>query len=455
MLTRLAKRPDWLFLIFAAPIGLALCFLVPPLGGGNEILNFQRVAVIASGQLSPGPAAVPGGIPDFLGAGFAYFHQAARFPIGFSSDAIHRMAEIDFKAEQPAVLPANPIAVHHPFSYLPQVAVFWVAAQFGASPLILFLLSRLAGLLAALGLTTLAIRRMPSHRFALAALALLPAITFGRSTVDADPVTNGMAFLFIACVLREIADQGPIRIRNLLLLAVLGFVFAQCKSAYCVMLLLVLAIPGSRFTSLRSRAGWLALLILPGILASFGWMLLVKESVLAGASYQTWSGAANPDQQLALILGDPAGYLLTLFDTLFLTPFFRDSLMGLVGMFGPPVVMNPLTCMILLLLLLGTTVTDPLERPVYPRSLDGWVAVICAAFLVLSLTLLYLQWTGLGARVIDGFLGRYLYPLMPLLLVSIRVRWRATAFKPALSLTSVAGLGLTAMLWLTVRAYYA
>ena len=455
MLRRLLKRADWLFLALATPVGIVLCLLIPPLGGGNEMYNFQRIAGVAYGEPGVGPVTLPGGIVAFVNEGFRYFHEGLATPFGFGAEEYHRLAAILLDAHAPAVLPSNPIAVHNPVAYLPQAAVLRFAALAGASPLTLFILARLAGLAAALALTFAAIRLMPSHKVALAALALLPPIVFGRSAVDADPVTNGFAFLFIAAVLRESVCEEAMTARSLAGLVALAFVMGQCKSAYFVLLPLALLIPRRRFASPTQHGAALALLILPGVLASLAWMAFAKASALSSGAYHTWSGMADPDRQLAFVFAHPIGYVETFIRTLFATDFFLRSLVQVFGAFGPPVYLPLPVIAILFALFLGAVFADGAAKaPEYPRRLFPLALAIFAVFLALSLTLLYLQWTGYAKPVIEGFQGRYLYPLLPLFVVLPRLSRRPFGLAPETWLLAQVGIGLPAMLAETAWAYY-
>ncbi|HVZ02450.1 MAG TPA: DUF2142 domain-containing protein [Dongiaceae bacterium] len=449
------QRPDLLFLLIAAPVGLVLCFLIPPLGGGNETHNFPRVAGIAYGQPLVGSSEVPAGIGDFIAQGSGFFHGGLQLPFSYTRAEYSTMAAIPLRADATAALQPDPIAVHHPFTYLPQAVALRLMAAFGASPLVLFTLTRLVGFASALMLTFLAIRIMPSHRYALAALALLPPIVYSRSTVDADPLTNAVAFLFIACALRAMVGSGVLQARRLVGLAVLAFVAAQCKSAYFVLPFVALAVPAARFGSRPGYRAWMAVLILPGVLGSLGWMLLVKQSMFAaGVAYTTWSGEADPDAQMRLILRHPFDYAGVLFDKLFLTSFFPRVAVEVFGLFGPPVLLAPAVVLTLIALFVLAVLADPTKGAAYPARLRWLAPLIAAAFLVLALTLLYVQWTGLGKDTIDGFQGRYLFPLLPLLLVLVRATPRRLVGVADCALLLPGIVGSAAMLWKTVWAYY-
>jgi len=451
------RSPQAVFLFFATIMGLALIFLVPPLGGGNETLNFQRVATIAAGHVLIEPAAVPGGTVRLLRAANAQFPEGAQAPYGYSWRQWQALADIPLDAATPATLEPNPIAVLHPFCYLPQLAVYWLGAAAGLPPLWLFLLGRGAGLLAGIGLTFVAIRRMPFHGAVLAALALLPTISFSRSTLDADQLTNGLAFFFVATVLREIVELAPIRRRTLVELAVTAFVLAQCKSAYLVLPFLVLAIPASRFANMAQKALACALIILPGLLAALAWMIALKLTFFTGLRYRTWAGEVYPDMQSTAVLHDPFGYAIVLARSLFTTPLIPDSFIGLIGIFGPPVYMPLAYYMLLPLAFAGVALADEQRRAVVlPLAMRALAIGILFAGLGLILTLLYVQWTGLGGPVIRGFQGRYLYPLLPLMFIFLPRAGRPfLGFGAPAWLSALGAISLVGTLFVTWSTYLA
>jgi uncharacterized membrane protein len=415
----LRSSPAAIFAFLAALGGLILVMLIPPMAGGNETFNFHRAAAVASGHWLIEPASVPAGIVRFIHVSDAAFPEGAQPPYSYSRAQFEALAAIPLAAGEPAILQPNPIAVLHPFSYLPQVPVLWLGQLLGLPPLLLFYLGRIAGLAAGIALTFLAIRAIPVHKHALAAIALLPTILFSRSTFDADQLTNGLAFLFLAMVMREIAGEGRIRAGALAGMAAAAFILAQCKSAYLLLPFFALAIPSARFGSVGAKLAACAVIALPGIAASAAWMIALKQTYFQGIHYRTWSGEVFPDRQTALILADPLSYAAVLLRTFFLTPLIRDTLVGLIGVFGPPVRMPPFFYPALTVALASVFVAEPRFAP---GALQAWPTRLLAAFLFLTaavivLTLLYLQWNRLGAPVVEGFQGRYLYPLIPLVLV--------------------------------------
>jgi uncharacterized membrane protein len=447
--------PERLFLLVATLAGLILVALIP-LAGGNEELNFQRAATIAAGHLMPEPAMLPGGIADMLSITHRTFAEGRSPPFSYSREQFGEVAALKLHAELPKLVRPNPIAVLNPISYLAQAPAIALGMALGMPPLALFYLGRLAGLVAGILLTFFAIRIAPVHKHSLAAAALLPPMLFSRSTLDADQLTNGLAFLFLAITIREIAARGKLRAGTTGALATGAFLLAQAKSAYLLLPIQTLAIPLERFRSRSAKALACSIICIPGIVASAAWMLFLKQGYFTALKYRTWSGVVEPDAQVRLVLSNPFAYAGTLLHTVFGTAFIPDTIVGFLGVFGPPV-MLPMALIVAIAFLLAATiiaeerVTEPELRSWRTRSL---AIAISVATVVLILTLLYLQWTRIGAPAVDGFSGRYLYPLAPLLLLAV-----PSTGKRIFSLSASQGLAILAMvsafatLWMTWATY--
>lgn len=412
-------HPARFFLMIGGVFGLILVFLIPPMGGGNEEFNFQRAVSIAYGGFFIKPVQTPQGINELIRESSDFFHEGLKAPFAYNRDDFTRANSIRLHSETLETLYPNPIAILNPAAYLPQAATIHLAAQLETKPLVLLYLGRLTGLLCALGLTFAAIRIIPSHQYTLCALALLPPLLFGRSTLDADQITNSLAFFFLALVLRESVRQDAITRSTLWLLALSAFIMAQCKTAYLFLPMLVLGIPQSRFSG-RSRCGWITLIIVPGIVASALWTMQLKYSYFSGIVYTTWAGSVNPDAQTSWIIQYPLEYLVLLCKTIVSASFLLTTFVQCLGVFGPPVMLPPLVLGLIAVGIYCAIRTDPSAGGVvYPRALQWYALILAISTLLIILTLLYIQWNGVRATTIHGFQGRYLYPLLPLLILTL------------------------------------
>ena len=449
--------PEWLFAFLAILGGIVLIGLTPPLGGGNEQYNFQRAANVASGHLLVGPTLLPGGIPEFLEASREKFREGENPPYSYSRADFDKLASIRLQADEPRVMRSNPIAVLHPIAYLPQSPAIALGQLLGLSPLVLFYIGRVAGLLVGIALTFAAIRVIPIHKNALAAVALLPPILFTRSTLDADQFTVGLAFLFLALAIREAAAGGPIAKSVLAAMAISAFILAQSKSAYLLLPLLVLAIPASRFGSMRSKILACGFICLPGLLASAAWMIVLKLSYFDNiAHYRTWSGIVRPGEQAQFILSEPLTYARIVLTSIVTTDFVPKTVLEFLGVFGPPVSLPLPYYPVAALLLAGAIFSGRRvpQGPLTSRRTRALALAIAAATILIILTLLYLQWTHYRGPLIEGFQGRYLYPLVPLFLLAIPAAGRPFLGIPARYWLLALGLFSIAVTWWTAWQTY-
>jgi uncharacterized membrane protein len=164
-----------------------------------------------------------------------------------------------------------------------------------------------------------------------------------------------------------------------------------------------------------------ALICLPGIVASAGWMVLLKLTYFDAARYRTWSGVVDPHAQFAWLAAHPLAFAATLLRTIFATPFIPKAIFDSLGVFGPPVAMPFLFFPALAILLAGAGLSDgPLARSALQSRRTRLLALaVSAATILIILTLLYLQWTAYGLHIVQGFRGSYLYPLAPLALLAV------------------------------------
>ncbi|MBI3448866.1 MAG: DUF2142 domain-containing protein, partial [Acidobacteria bacterium] len=286
-----------MFLVVAVSFGLLLVALNPPFGGGDEYFHYQRTAEVAYLHVLDKESDVPGGVAAFIDRGYAAISSGP-----YSRARYAELAAIPLDTEHRATLTASIFTLHHPIAFLPQAVVFRLGAAAGASPLALLYASRLAGLIGWLLLAWLAIRRLPSQRFALAAIAILPTSLFFSSFVNADAITMGVTFLLISEMLDAIDRDAPVTTIDVVKLATLAVAAASTKGAYAPLALLALAIPTSRFGSRKHRWISVSAIVLPSVVAGLGWMWLVKTSFFAGARYRTWGGDAFPDGQTTFVL---------------------------------------------------------------------------------------------------------------------------------------------------------
>jgi hypothetical protein len=443
MTGRPSLSPAAIFLAVALPAGLLLVVLTPPFQVPDESAHLFRAFQMAEGTFRAGSdGAVPGAeLPVSLVRAADAFPP--HLPAMTRGDLLARVKRGLAEPLAPRERRFFPLVstIYSPVPYLPAAAVIAAGKAASWSPLGLLYAGRLATLLAATILHALALRVAPVFRWPLALLALTPMISFQRSGVTADSVTNALAFLFFALVLRlAAADTAPPPRPLAVLVLATTAALALCKG-YAVLLPLLLVVPA------RPRAGrrlaWTALLL--GAVLAAGWSL-ARRGVPVPPRLDV---PVDSGGQLRTLLHEP-GRFLAAAATEVATHGARN-VREFLGQLGWLDVRIPAALLLVpaaaLLLLVLADASAPLRLARWWRI--GLLAVLGAGALSIALAM-YVLHTPAGARGIEGIQGRYFIPLAPpalFLLVSRRPRLALSGRTAARIAVLAALAGLAGAAW--------
>ena len=195
--------------------------------------------------------------------------------------------------------------------------------------------------------------------------------------------------------------EGSIRAVKLIGLTVCGAAVALAKTAYLPLTLLFLLIPPNRFSSRRRY--WLAFAIFMSIcLATIvGWSLCTY-----GAESYSMPGV-SPKRQLIYMLNHPIQMVHMEVGMLLAVPFVSD----IIGQLGWHQIRLwlPLTALYFGVLFWTTRIGGWPERRMTARQRTILAAAAMACW-VAVFSLIYLTFTAVGGRSINGLQGRYMIP---------------------------------------------
>lgn len=441
--------PHRLYLVIGGIFGLLFALLTPPFGGSDEPAHFERSYEIASGAWL-GARELPAALLAFEKQGFDQVVAGTPFTREDYAQLLNFRIDGETGPDDPNL---RMFKVHNPLAYLHIAAAMQIGIALDAPLLVTFYLCRLTALLAGLLLIGAALKTMPSHRYLLCAVALLPTLVFFSGMLNPESLNVGLSFLFAALLLQYRQRATALSVRSALALIGLAFWLAQCKTAYLLLPFMACILPAACFHSRRHRIWLLLGIIMPGILCSLGWGILAKHHILdALPPYATEGGDhVDPNAQMQHILTHPVTYAVTLARSLLASDLLPQALRGFVGQLGWSNVLLPVWAYALAfaaLFMLYVGAPDPSPRLRLICRLLAAAAV--GGSLLLALTLLYMQWTGLKAPVIEGFQGRYLFTLMPwFVMLSTRQQAALTSSQAggllALSSTLLLGTALHAL----------
>jgi uncharacterized membrane protein len=397
------------FAAIALLFGLPLVFVTPPFQIPDEWAHFYRAYQVSEGHfVAPAPHGIGGAdLPASLPILREHFAKSHFQPRGQISSKILSALTIPLYSDDRRYV-QSPNAIYSPLPYAPQAIAIGIGRQLNLAPLRLMYLGRLANLLCfvILGCTSLSI--VPAFRRPIFLILVMPMMLDLAASLSADVMTDSLAILLAATILRECGRETAISTRAQAAIALLAAGVTLAKLAYFPLSGLVLLIPASRFGERKAR--WLFVLVILALTAATESYWASRTAGLNAKIHWT----AGAPEQFAMLLHQPLRIFSLTWHTLeretgrLVLSFFGSRLGRMdVKTFRPFVQIY----MFLMAWSVWPTPDDPsLPRP--PR-LEWVIAFSAGSALAAAALLNYLFWTPPGSSSIEGLQGRQLIPISP------------------------------------------
>lgn len=461
---KIIKTGTWLnnnltkvWLVLALSAGLLCVFVIPPLHGNDEIVHFPRAYHIHEGFLWNKHL---GGY-DYGGyvlPQIKQFNDDFRSQVQNSNPSRAKLEQfkrqysherLDHSSSEREPLAFTSAGVYSAWSYLPAVIGVKIADTLSL-PLIWYVyLARIMCLLVWVGLTYLALKFLPFGRPLLFAVALLPTSIVQATTMGMDGLVNGLSWFIIALTLAVLSKKVKARPLILTVLAVLSTYLATTKQGYVLISALPLLIPAASYPFSKKVANIMRV--------GFGFFLILlsfwyfrQTAPIADIMHFIQRPGLFVDSaaQWRYILQHP----LAVLSMILLHPFsfgYGGIYAGVVGVLTNRLVHLPIVTIALLyfgmmIAALGSK-KDKIAKADLRRAQVGAALVLFGTFVLINLAL-YVSFTQVGFKRVEGIQGRYFLPLLPLIAVwtNLLSPKRAARFQPyaltAVFLISIAGL---------------
>ncbi|WP_280401017.1 DUF2142 domain-containing protein [Nocardia carnea] len=423
------------FVLLAGIFGLVFAVMSPPFWGHDELTQFGRAYQVSQGGLTPteiedGRGVAYGGeVPAAVEAlmGFAlddYTHNPGEpYPMVAEPETYQRLSDAPITDERKTVWFTN-TAAYSAVPYIPNAIGIRLAELVDADAGTMVRLTRLSGLAAYLLVVGFALWTLRAHRIQWLAftVAVLPIAVFQAGTITADTLTNALALLVSALLVKGLFLGDRLgRIETVAVLAC-AILLPLCKPTYVLLAMLVVLIPAERM----GLAGWRRWITwICAALGAVGFAVWMKIAAPTGEGtslmrprHQWYT--VDTGEQLTGILTDPFGFLRTFWESIlrrdheWFTEFFGELGFSYVNVPATAIV----TCLLAFAVSVGTA--ERLTRPDFRRTLV--VALTVAASVAMIYVTLYMSFTPVGYYIIDGVQGRYFIPLA-IVAFAVLLRW--------------------------------
>ena len=250
-------------------------------------------------------------------------------------------------------------------------------------------------------------------------------------------------------------EPGTLSRRRVALIVGVAILLGLCKVTYFLMAGAFLLVPLVRFGSHPRRWATFFVVVAVSAVPALAW------SRYAAPLYRPRPPGQGPDHQLAYVLSQPFEALKTILHAPVVNAWdYLSTMVGRLGWMDAPL---PTWVIVTVLVLLGALAlidrgiegTQP--RPLGALQRGGSLLLFVAGMFAVCASL-YLAWTPVGARFVEGVQGRYFLPLLPLLFLGVHLSRapgpRMTAARNAATVGGIA-LGSVATVVAVYGRYYA
>jgi uncharacterized membrane protein len=423
----LLRRPELIFVLFALVFGLIYVFKLAPLRGTDEFTHFSRVYQVSDGTLweqkipgnkygGPLPANVNDMINNFRVLTYQDFNQQY---LSNKHELISKYSRINQPGRAYQTADFTSSYLYQPWDYTADL-VGLILAKILHVPLLWYVyMARVSSLLCYVILVWLAIRILPVGKWFLTTLALVPTALTQAATVSADGLLNGLSWLIFALTLAILAKKLKLNLKMQLVLVLLMVLMCIFKSGYMLVGLFSLVIPSSYFINRRAARLWRISMVCLFALVSLVFTFISIKYVNKTPTILYPGLNVNAHEQIRYIISHPLSYLLR--EVWWLISHCFDIIyLGAVGLITNRIVTLPIGIILLLYLCLYLSFERSESMDVFKenaRNLRLAATIILIGTYALTTTAQYINASGVGSITLNSYWGRYLLPIIPLLLI--------------------------------------
>ncbi len=414
---------EFTFLVLAGVFGLLFVFITPPFQSPDEPNHYFRAYQISTGGFlgviknNSYGGFVPQQLEDFVkfemtsDQGSIHTHRDRKFPREKITQGFRLAKDVDhFKFLGFANTASYPFLF-----YIPQSLGILLGKFFASSALGIFYWGRIMGLFVYLIAGFVVIRKVKPYQEIFFVALLLPMALSQASMITADSVSIIGAVAGTAFFITQKHNKESLTFLNLKKYLLVACMLGCIKPVYSLVVGLVIIVPWnpeySRSKNIALRVlvvGVTALLALSIITIGKSVSFTLRNDIIINAS-----------QQLHNVLIHPLkfGWLVS---TSFIHSF-SGYFHQVVGTFGwLDTSMKSWMYTLGGLLLTGSIVTKQDREVSYTNYQKALIWIIPIGAIFATYLFLFLTWNAVDAWTLEGFQGRYILPVIPLILFAIR-----------------------------------
>lgn len=406
------KKIEDIFVVVAFFFGLASIMLIPPFQSPDESSHYQRAYSVSKGQLYYSVVDNKKGIyiEDELTNYISSFER-------FDGHVDEKFSYGDMYFGQE--MPKSPTSkTHKYFSTIETSFIAYLSSSLGIIVSKVFRLgvfhqsttyiyslyfARLFDLLLYIGLMYFAIKKTPILKKSMFTIGLLPMSVMLASSCSYDGLIIGSACLLFSHIMSLLYDSRKLSFKDILFFVIFGFFVFFIKYTYILLLTLLIFVPVDRFKNKKDK------ILKIGIIFGIIFLLYILFNI---PNYINNVDGGSANEQIKFIISNPFKYIVILFKSMYVK--FGIQLSWILGGFGNLDTHFPgFIYFIMFIYLLALFLFDASIKNIkISKKLKLWNFLVLLGIIVGIYTALYIIWTPVGNKIIEGVQGRYFIPII-------------------------------------------
>ena len=296
---------------------------------------------------------------------------------------------------------------------LPGAIGIKIVDLFSNSPLLLFYSGRLFSFFTSFLILLYAIKIIPKHKKILLFVCLMPMFVQQLVSYSYDSVLNALCILQIAYFIKFYYQKEKISNKDLIIYTLSSLLIMTIKLPYLLISASILFLDKSKFGENKFDKLKKILCIFGIIFISYYLSKFIQN--IGYIEVKSKVSKINRGNSLIELIKNPKLILWIIYNTL--STYGLEYLKEIVGVFGwlkyriNNIIVIASYIMIILIIL---SEESKISKKTRLLNIFSMIILIGGIFLVM-----YLQWTQTGNLTIDGVQGRYLLPILPMIMIML------------------------------------
>lgn len=415
-------KTEYLFLASILCLGFVYLFLLTPHSIPDEQAHFLTAYRYSNDFMGLGHATASGGLFQRTDDAIV-LNLFSPYPSINTYDLINKHL-FELASNSTLVETAGYDIGMAPFVYWPAALGITIARLLGLGSVALYYFGRIANFLFFTFVTFFAVKKIPFGKNILIVVALLPMSLQQSMSFSYDAIVNGLALLFIAYCLYVAYDSKDLRVRDIIILCLLGILLAPAKAVYLGICFLCLLIPKERFSALKIRGNAKVkcmVAMLGCSLISFlvyNFTNVYNNFITADSTYLAY--ASSPAYTTSYFLAHPARLFSIIYNTLLnKSSLYYETMIG-QHLAWQNIHLPSILIAAFVIVLVLSVFREEKEKTFLSDKGKGLIMLIICSVFALVCAVMLLGWTPISSNTVEGVQGRYFLPILPLVLLFFR-----------------------------------